>query len=409
MTVGNRKWVAVLALVGLASAASSLYMHYQLVANPDYTSFCDINESVSCTQLYQSRFGSIRGIPVALGGMFWFGATLLFALGHARGSADSRQNIAAYMLVWSTIGLSVAMYMAYASIFVLRTFCVLCGVVYLAVIGIFALTGSGDATPMRKLPGAFVSDLGQLVRRPRGLALVTVFLGLMAAAGLRFPESQPLAALAGSSDGTPAPTTSEDQRSEFERYWMEQPRVELERNYDTDATVVVHKFNDYQCPACAETHRTYDPIFTKYASSHPGEVQLVILDFPLDPQCNDHSPNGPHDSACEAALAARIARELGKDQSRRMERWLYGNQSSMSAETIVAAVEEITGVDRATYRRRYPELIAEVRSDIELGVTLPVEATPTFIINGVLIKGGLSPKFFDQAIRLELERERATP
>lgn len=409
MAARNRGWIAALALAGLASAASSLYMHYQLVADPAYTSFCDINESVSCTQLYQSRFGSVRGIPVALGGVFWFGVTLLFSLGHARGPVESRENIAAYMLVWSTIGLSVAMYMAYASFFVLGTFCILCGVVYVAVIGIFALADSGDATPMRKLPVAVIRDLGQLIRRPRGLTITAAFIGLTAAAVLRFPELQPLAALAGSLDEAPPPVSTDDQRSEFERYWSEQPRVELGRDDDSDATVVVHKFNDYQCPACAETHRTYEPIFTKYASSHPGEVQLVVLDFPLDPQCNDHSPNGPHDSACEAAVAARIARAVGEDQSRRMERWLYANQSTMSAETIVAAIEDITGVDRATYQQRYPELIADVRSDIELGVALPVEATPTFIINGVLIKGGLPPPFFDQAIRLELERGSTTP
>ena len=92
-----------------------------------------------------------------------------------------------------------------------------------------------------------------------------------------------------------------------------------------------------------------------------------------------------------------------------MERWLYTNQGTMTADTIVAAVEDITGVDRATYRRRYPELINEVRADIELGVTLPVEATPTFIINGVVIKAGLAPRFFDQAIQFELERGDSTP
>ncbi len=408
MSERNRRWIAGFALAGLASAASSLYMHYQLVADPAYTSFCDVSETVSCTQLYQSRFGSVRGIPVALGGVFWFGVTLLFALGHARGPAKSRENVSAYMLVWSTIGLSVAMYMAYASFFVLRTFCILCGVVYVAVIAVFVLSGSGDSTPMRRLPIAVVRDLGQLVRRPRGLAVTAAFIGLMAAAVLRFPEPQPLAALAESIDEPSPPPPTADQRSEFERYWGDQPRVDLGRDAG-DAAVVVYKFNDYQCPACADSHRSYGPIFAKYESSHPGVVRLVVLDFPLDPQCNDHSPNGPHDAACEAAVAARIAREVGDDQARRMERWLYANQSTMSAETIVAAVEDITGVDRRTYRRRYPELIGEVRSDIELGVTLPVEATPTFIINGVVIKGGLAPQFFDQAIQFELERVGTTP
>ena len=67
-------------------------------------------------------------------------------------------------------------------------------------------------------------------------------------------------------------------------------------------SLVVVKFNDYQCPACAQTHLVYDPIFAKYESSHPGSVRLVTRDFPLDPDCNAATQEGPHDAACDAAL-----------------------------------------------------------------------------------------------------------
>ena len=71
-----------------------------------------------------------------------------------------------------------------------------------------------------------------------------------------------------------------DQRSEFERYWEAEPRVQfaLPASVAEGATVVVVKFNDYQCPACANAHRAYGPIFAKYASSHPGQVRQVTLD-----------------------------------------------------------------------------------------------------------------------------------
>jgi protein-disulfide isomerase len=87
-----------------------------------------------------------------------------------------------------------------------------------------------------------------------------------------------------------------------------------------------------------------------------------------------------------------------------MERWLYSNQETMTADTIGAALDEIAGIDRDRLAGRYDDVIQEVRSDIEVGATLPVEATPTYIVNGVLIKGGLSPQFFDQAIAIELQR-----
>ena len=148
-----------LALVGLAAAASSTYMHFQLMSAPGYTSFCDINETVSCTQLYQSRYGSVAGVPVALGGVFWFGVVLLLAVADARGPTASREHVAAYFVVWSTVGLSVAMYMAYASFYVLQTFCLLCGIVYVTVVGIFLLSGSRGAIPLRTLPATIFHDL----------------------------------------------------------------------------------------------------------------------------------------------------------------------------------------------------------------------------------------------------------
>ena len=403
MTGRARGWIVGLAVAGLLAATSSTYMHFQLVNDPGYTSFCDVSETVSCTQLYQSRYGSVAGIPVALGGVFWFGVVLLLAFADVRGPTASRENVAAYFLVWSTVGLSVAMYMAYASFFVLGTFCMLCGVVYVSVIGIFLLSGTSPSTPLLKLPMAAVRDLDQLVRRPVGLLATLGFAGVMVATALSFPQPGSLGGAIPPITNAVSSVSPEDQRSEFERYWAEQPRVNL--GIETEEGVVtVFKFNDFQCPACANTERAYSPIFQKYQSSHPGRVRLVLLDFPLDPSCNDQSPNGPHPSACVAAVAARLAREVGESEAERMERWLYSNQGTMTAETIAGALADIAGVDRERLTTRFDEVIGDVRADIAVGASLPVEATPTYIVNGVLIRGGLSPEFFDQAIAIELER-----
>ena len=322
-----RRWITLLAAAGLMAAASSSYIHLQLMSDPAYTTFCDISETVSCTQLYQSRYGSVAGIPVALGGVFWFGVVLLLVLGDARGPVSSRENIAAYLLVWSTVGLSIAMYMAYASFFVLRTFCILCGVVYVAVGGIFLMTGSGLATPLRRLPLALIHDLKVLVQRPAGLFVAVVFMAGSVAAAVWFPDPRPMTALDESPTVAESPQQAAEQRSEFERFWAGQPRADS-RMTDVEVPVVVVKFNDYQCPACAQTHLVYEPVFAKYESSHPGSVRLVTRDFPLDPDCNDASPNGPHDAACDAAVAVRLARAVGDVEAQRMEEWLYGEPGS---------------------------------------------------------------------------------
>jgi uncharacterized membrane protein/protein-disulfide isomerase len=403
-----RRWIALLAVAGLLAAASSSYIHLQLVSDPAYTSFCDISETVSCTDLYQSRYGSVAGVPIALGGVVWFGVVLLLLFADVRGPANSRENIASYLLVWSTVGLSVAMYMAYASFFVLRTFCILCGVVYVAVAGIFIMTGSGPATPLRRLPLELIRDLRVLAQRPVGFIVAVVFAAGAVLAAVSFPEPRLLASLAESGPAPESPQQAAEQQSEFERFWSDQPRADS-RLTDVEAPVVVVKFNDYQCPACAQTHLVYDPIFAKYESSHPGSVRLVTRDFPLDPDCNAATQEGPHDAACDAAAAVRLARRVGDEEARRLEEWLYGNQETLSRDTIVAALAEIAGVDAGEFEAKRDDLISEVKADIEVGVALPVEATPTFVINGVVLKGGLAPQFFDQAIALELERAGVKP
>jgi protein-disulfide isomerase len=48
--------------------------------------------------------------------------------------------------------------------------------------------------------------------------------------------------------------------------------------------------------------------------------------------------------------------------------------------------------------------LEDVRGDIALGPLIDISATPTYVINGVVIDGGLPPQVLDAAIALELER-----
>ena len=104
-------------------------------------------------------------------------------------------------------------------------------------------------------------------------------------------------------------------------------------------------------------------------------------------------------------MAVRLARREGRDEQ--MARWLYENQQDMSRDTVREALAEVAGM--TDFDELYDETLEAVKEDIALGGTVPVEATPTYIINGVEIKGGLQPQFFEAAIALELERAAAGP
>ena len=64
-----------------------------LLYDPTYRSFCDVSATVSCTQVYQSRFGTFRGIPVAVFGALWFvAAALLSVAGLTRAAAGAGER-----------------------------------------------------------------------------------------------------------------------------------------------------------------------------------------------------------------------------------------------------------------------------------------------------------------------------
>ena len=394
-----RRGMLLLALVGFASAATSTYVHYQMVADPSYTSFCDINDTVSCTQVYQSRFGSIGGIPVALLGACWFALVGLLTLATGRGSTELDENIGTYLLVLSTLGLAVVLFLGYASFMVLGAVCVLCVVVYLAVIGIFLLSGAVGSAPLLSIPRRTAGDLARLVRTPAALAAAVLYVGVSAAAVLSFPGEAAVEVEVGAQACAAAAGATADDGSEFERFWDAQPRVELDVPRE-GAQVLVLKFNDYQCPSCAQTYLAYEPIFARFETSHPGAVRHVSLDYPLDPECNEQTPRGGHMGACEAAVAVRLARREGDDEQ--MARWLYENQQTLSRETISEALGDIAGM--SDFDALYDDTLEAVKADIALGALIPVEATPTFVINGVVIKGGLQLQYFEAALELELER-----
>lgn len=186
--------------------------------------------------------------------------------------------------------------------------------------------------------------------------------------------------------------------ADFAVAWAQQPRVDL--GIDPEgASVVVVKFNDFECPACRQAEIQYKPVLDRFAQSHPGAVKYVIKDWPLDSSCNFHmmSTVRGHEAACDASAAARMAQDRGQYQE--MVDWIYANQGVTQA-ALREATQRILGVTdfEAEYARKLPD----IRKDISDGGALNIQSTPTYFINGVRV-GGLPPQSFERAIALEIE------
>ena len=389
--------VLLCALVGLGASVAAAYVHYRLLADPVYVSVCDVSATVSCTQVYMSRYSTLGGVPVALFGATWFLVAGLLTVAALRGPEEVRTSVPGYLFGLSTLALAAVLYFGYVSFFLLDAVCLLCVTTYAAVIGMFLVSGAATTVPMTSVPGLAVRDLRRLASSPLALALVVLAAVGAGTSMALFPREAALAASGG--DGAAAPAPSAEEATEFERWLRAQPRVPLDIPAEGAAVVVV-KFNDFQCPACGQSYQAYTSVFAKYEAEHPGAVRLVLKDFPLDSKCNSTMTQTVHPAACEAAVAVRLAAEHGRGAA--MEDWLYANQPSMTPETVreqAAVVGQVTDFDA-----RYEATLDEVKRDIALARQLGINATPTFFINGVKVEGSLPAQYFDQAIALELER-----
>lgn len=393
-------WILLLALVALGASIASLYVHYQMLADLNYTSFCDISETVSCEAVYESAYGTVRGVPVAAGGAFWAGlVALLAAFGLNSRNPDTAAATKSYIFVLATIGLAAVLYFAYASFFVLNRTCLLCVTVYVTVIGIFLLSGGAGSASLGSLPGRVGRDIRGMLKNPAAAGLAAVWLIGSLGVVVFFPRESASTGTEAVAAAVAAPTETlhPDEVAQFEAWLAMQPRTDLGIPAD-GAKVVVAKFNDYQCPACRQTYMEYRWIVEKYRASAGDQVRFVTVDFPLEAECNT---GGVHGVACEAAAAVRMAR--AKNRGEQMEEWLFTNQSqAMTVDQVKKGLQEIAQVD--DFDAQYPKVLEQVRADAQLGQRLQIQGTPTFYINGIRINSSLRPVYFDAAIAYELRR-----
>jgi uncharacterized membrane protein/protein-disulfide isomerase len=399
MTPSKRKLILAFAVLGLGAALVSSYVHYKLLTDVSYTSFCDVNTTMSCAQAYLSPYGSLWGIPVALGGVIFFALVLLIAGVAGRPASAGRETAPAYIFALSTIGLAVVLYLGWASFFVLGTLCILCTLTYVSVIAIFIISGGATPFPMTTLPGRARRDVRTLASSPLALLLTALFVVGTVSVIAAFPREAPATSQA--SAPAPLPAVSADERAKLAEWWNVQPKVEMPISND-GAKVVIVKFNDYQCPACKMTYEAYKPVLAKHTAA--GQVKYIVKHYALEPECNPGVPNGNHYASCEAAAAVEMAKVKGT--SAKLEDWIFAHigPPGLTPAQVKDAARTVAGI--TDFDAQYPRMLEQLKTDGGLGGLLQVNSTPTFFINARRLPPNqiLAPQYFDALIELELER-----
>ncbi|MCP5040583.1 MAG: thioredoxin domain-containing protein [bacterium] len=161
-----------------------------------------------------------------------------------------------------------------------------------------------------------------------------------------------------------------------------------------DAPVTIVEFSDYQCPFCRRAEDTIHQLEALY----PGKLRIVYRHLPLE----------FHDNAMPAARAAVCAEEQSRfwDYHDR----LFANPQALSEDRLLAYASDLeldgeafrSCLDADTTRER-------VEADIQIARNAGASATPTFFINGILLRGAQPLQAFRSVIDRELAQPEAAP
>jgi protein-disulfide isomerase len=152
-----------------------------------------------------------------------------------------------------------------------------------------------------------------------------------------------------------------------------------------DAPVTIVEFSDYQCPACTLWH---EQIYSQLMAEYQGKVRFVYRDFPL---------TQIHPGAQPAAEAANCA----GDQEKYWEYHdaLFSGQYDLSRDGFLNIASDL-GLNTTTFASCIDsgKYANEVQTDLQDGINIGVNATPTFYINGFQVVGVPSYATFKNVI-----------
>lgn len=158
------------------------------------------------------------------------------------------------------------------------------------------------------------------------------------------------------------------------------------------AAVTIVEFSDFECPYCSEVQDTLKEIAERY----PRDVRFVFKYLPLE----------GHRNSLPAARAAYCAGE--------QDRFWQFHDALFASENLSPDLFYKLATDLGLGREKFTGCMNDERSrnavvkDIETAKRYRVDSTPSFLINGKLVKGALTFAEFQNVIERELPSARKT-
>jgi protein-disulfide isomerase len=153
------------------------------------------------------------------------------------------------------------------------------------------------------------------------------------------------------------------------------------------APVVIIEYASMTCPHCAHFEETtYPELKKKYIDT--GKIRFIFREFPLD---------------ALAAAGAMLARCAGKDKYYPLIETLFAQQKEWVVQKPMEpllAIAKQAGFTQQSFEQCLDnkQLLSQIEDSRSRAMKLGVNSTPTFFINGKIVRGALSVDELDKQL-----------
>jgi protein-disulfide isomerase/uncharacterized membrane protein len=368
----------VAALLGCGLAAELTRLHFRLNENPDLSSFCNVSARVNCDAVARSSYASVFGVPVALWGLLAYTVIAGVSLWGLR--SRTHRPILPLFVLCTLCGVA-SVILSLISSLAVKSLCLLCAASWVVDLVLF---GAALGLARKGRLAQSLEELRVALEREPAWGLVVGFGGIVVvgvtlavtphaetrAQALPDPSVSPRAAASGKAmSNRNLPSGIDGQGNHY--LGATQPRL------------TITEFSDYQCPFCSRGHARLRALVEKY----PEDIRLVHRHYPLDADCNATLERTVHPYACHYARLAICAGELGKFWD--VNDYLFEHGHDPKRVTVDALSEDL-GLEKSEIEVCMKERAsASLRVDVEAGVALKIEGTPTLVVDGKSYPGNL--------------------
>lgn len=373
-----------LCIVGILVSIELTRVYYLTRSDPDYHSFCAINDAFNCEVVALSSHATVLGVPLSVWGL----AGYIFAFIVALSCLFTKEAIGGILLLVGILYSVVSLYLIGVMAFSIHSLCILCLVLdainfALLFVAVSIVRQKGDA-----LMSIIKNDLLTMSKTRFAFIAVTG----MALLSLSFSYGRFVV------NSIPPETKGSEKGIGKEGECVEDARlksVSIKTGVTSDGrpwfgaenpVVTVEEFTDYLCPHCRRAHL----LVRKLISEHPDQMRIVHHYLPLDATCNPYISRTlrGHEKSCELSLIAICAAKQGRFFE--VNDYLFQNAEEIRAKQMGAreiAEELELDAKKLLDCLSQPCTKEELRRDIEKAQSLHINGTPAFVVNGKVYYG----------------------